>query len=190
VDVVQDVVLNLPETIQEPVSGALFNVMTWSDFSVSGMPLGLEFAALPNSMNAGEQVCLAYSGLPVETGVFDVELMGDMVLGLFGNPYPIGPFSVNFTVNVLGNPNPIEGCTYANASNFLNYANLDDGSCFFAGCMNPEANNFQLFATTDDGSCVFTPCVQDCPSDLDGDGSVGTSDLLALLSSFGFLCTD
>ena len=88
------------------------------------------------------------------------------------------------TPNVQG----IAGCTYPNATNFLVYATVDNGSCTYEGCMDPEANNYQIFALTDDGSCVFEPCSAECPSDLDGDGAVGTGDLLALLGTFGAIC--
>ena len=52
----------------------------------------------------------------------------------------------------------------------------------------PTATNFQMFATVDDGSCVLEPCETTCPGDLDGDGAVGTPDLLNLLTTFGFEC--
>jgi hypothetical protein len=60
--------------------------------------------------------------------------------------------------------NPIsEGCTYADASNYDDSANTDDGSCEFAS-----------------GG--------DCPGDLNEDGSIGTPDLLQFLSLFGASC--
>lgn len=187
-NVLQEVVFNLPAVIQEPTSGSNFNVLEWSDLVVLGMPPGLEFDSLPSSASAGTQGCLSYSGVPLETGLFTATLTGNLVLSVFGNPYPIGPYSSTFDVEVVVNPNPIPGCTYPLATNFLAFANEDDGSCLFLGCTNPEAVNFQVFATVDDGSCDFTPCDSSCPSDLDGDGVTGTPDLLYFLSSFGFIC--
>ena len=39
----------------------------------------------------------------------------------------------------------------------------------------------------DDGSCQFT-AESTCPQDLDGDGLVGVSDVLELLTYFGSFC--
>ena len=80
----------------------------------------------------------------------------------------------------------------------------DNSSC--TGCSNSDAVNFNESATIDDGSCLFdqsyvdstfdagvasvdcSDVEDDCPGDLDGDGSVSTSDLLEFLSSFGLIC--
>ena len=55
------------------------------------------------------------------------------------------------------------------------------------GCTEPEAVNFDASAFFDDGSCQFNPG-NDCPQDLTGDGFVGVSDILDLLTYFGNLC--
>ena len=55
------------------------------------------------------------------------------------------------------------------------------------GCAYAEATNFDIDATVDDGSCVF-PVVNPCPTDINGDGSTGTQDLLLLLGSFSLVC--
>ena len=55
------------------------------------------------------------------------------------------------------------------------------------GCMYVNADNYNALAVDDDGSCVF-PNISTCLGDLDGDNTAGTSDLLALLSSFGTVC--
>jgi hypothetical protein len=187
-DVVQEVVLNLPALIQEPTSGSNFSVMEWADLVVSGMPNGLAFDSLPTTALGNTQTCVTYSGMPLETGLFTVTLTGNLVLSVFGNPYPIGPYASTFDVEVLANPNPIPGCTYPNATNYLSYATIESGTCSFEGCMDPEANNFQIFALSEDGSCEYEACTTACPGDVDGDGSVGTGDLLSLLSSFGLVC--
>jgi len=54
------------------------------------------------------------------------------------------------------------------------------------GCMYENASNYNALANDDDGSCVFLTST--CLGDLDGDNTAGTSDLLALLSTFGTVC--
>ena len=67
-------------------------------------------------------------------------------------------------------------------------ANDDDGSCAFAGCTDPLAENFEPYASVDDGTCDTEPCVAACLGDLNNDGSIGTADLLTLLTAFGGDC--
>ena len=83
------------------------------------------------------------------------------------------------------------GCTYSHACNFAAIANTDDGSCEWnscelQGCTYPDASNYNPNATMDDGTCSFV--ANNCPSDLDQDGAVATTDLLIFLSSFGEVC--
>ena len=54
------------------------------------------------------------------------------------------------------------------------------------GCAYPDAMNFDPFATADNGSCAYTS--NPCPTDLDGNGSVGSQDLLIFLGAFGNYC--
>jgi hypothetical protein len=56
------------------------------------------------------------------------------------------------------------------------------------GCTYPDAMNFDSSATIDDGSCLYDDVSSDCPSDIDGDGTVTTQDLLSFLSFFGEIC--
>jgi len=56
------------------------------------------------------------------------------------------------------------------------------------GCTTQEAVNYSSGAIFDDGSCQFT-AESSCPSDLDGDGLVGVSDVLELLTFFGTTCS-
>lgn len=55
------------------------------------------------------------------------------------------------------------------------------------GCTQPGAINFNPGAFFDDGGCQFdiTP---DCQQDLNGDGLIGVSDILELLTYFGLSC--
>ena len=187
-EVSQAVVLHLPPLIQEPISGSNYNVLVWEELTVTGMPDGLEFDALPPSINGGSQLCLSYGGIPIEEGSFEVQFSGQLILSVFGSPFPVGEYAAMFLVEIIPNQAGIPGCTYALASNFLPFATEDNGSCVFAGCTDPEAVNFQWFATEDDGSCETGSGNANCPSDLDGDGTTGTPDLLAFLASFGLIC--
>ena len=151
------------------------------------MPNAIGFSELMGG-SGGTQHCMSLDGVGWDEGVYEVVVHGDLVLSVFGNPYPIGDYPLELTIEVLPNPNGIPGCTYSNAANYLGYATHDDGSCQFLGCTDDSADNYQPLATVDDGSCLTEPCTSVCPSDLDGDGAVGTGDLLSLLSNFGFLC--
>jgi len=88
-------------------------------------------------------------------------------------------------------PNVFIGQTYEEEVDFLRnwiddrMAWLDaniEGDCVL-GCTDPEACNYESDALYDDGSCE--PC--GCPQDIDSDGVVTVSDILAALSEFG--CT-
>ncbi|MDA0946185.1 MAG: FISUMP domain-containing protein, partial [Bacteroidetes bacterium] len=75
------------------------------------------------------------------------------------------------------------------------------GTCT-VGCTNPSAVNFNALAALDDGTCSFVQELAissfnagvlfgsstNCPTDLDADGEVATSDLLIFLSSFASSC--
>ena len=181
-------VLSLPTIIQEPSSGSMFAVSSWSGLSMTNLPPGLEVADFPESLDGGEQACLSYSGVPTTAGQYPIMVSGNLTVLLFGSPYEVGNFSVVASMDIFPNPNPIPGCTYSNAANFVLFANQDDGSCEFLGCMDNMASNYQPLATVDDGTCLYDECVSTCPSDIDQDGAVTTSDLLNLLSTFGLDC--
>ena len=55
-----------------------------------------------------------------------------------------------------------------------------------AGCTYADALNYASSATMDDGSCVWEAST--CAEDVDGDGLVGVSDILLVLSTFGQPC--
>ena len=91
-----------------------------------------------------------------------------------------------------GDDSSCSGCTDPAFVEFDPYATIDDGSCgnlLVLGCTYENATNFNPLANDDDASCVFdTVVANDCPADLDGDGSVATSDLLEFLTAFGTVC--
>jgi hypothetical protein len=80
-----------------------------------------------------------------------------------------------------GGGEEVLGCTYSDASNYNALATSDDGSCIFDYC-DPNAGY-------DAGFEAGVDSVENtCPSDLNGDGSITTGDLLVFLGSFGTLC--
>ena len=82
----------------------------------------------------------------------------------------------------------VEGCTYPLASNYDAFATVEDGSCVYFGCTNATAVNYNPYANVEDGSCDYETNTSGCPTDVDGDGSTGTQDLLLFLGSFGQIC--
>ena len=61
-----------------------------------------------------------------------------------------------------------------------------------SGCTYEEAINFNSSSVFDDGTCTFSePCNEnDCPYDVNNDGSIGITDLLDLLVYFGDYCVE
>ena len=83
------------------------------------------------------------------------------------------------------------GCTYPGADNYDAVNTAEDGSCIFSGCTDATADNYIPYANNDDGSCVFEPCAGGaCPFDTNGDGEIGSADLLDFLVAFGQTCED
>jgi len=71
---------------------------------------------------------------------------------------------INNEKRVIGKtdtPDPEDGCTNPDASNFKADAMRDDGSCIASvkGCMDPAANNYDPMAVEDDGSCDYGTAV-------------------------------
>ena len=137
------------------------------------------------------QHCIAASGTPATPGLHEITASGEVFISIFGQPFSIGEQSFSATLEVMANPNPIPGCTYPLASNYLSYATLDDGGCEYWGCTDIDAADFNPFANIDDGSCGdgCDPLTgSNCASDSNGDGQVNVTDLLILLGEFGGIC--
>ena len=134
--------------------------------------------------------CGVCGGLGIQEGACDCE--GNVIdaFGVCGGDCP-SDYNNNGVCDVL----EVYGCTYPSALNFDPSATSDDGSCQMdcpegvVGCTYELADNFDPAATLDDGTCSFelftVPCLV---YDGNGDGAVGSGDLLGLLTEFGDSC--
>ena len=82
----------------------------------------------------------------------------------------------------------VSGCTYPGADNYDAGNEFEDGSCIFSGCTDPAAENYVAYANTDDGTCGPCGVANDCPFDANGDGEIGSADLLNFLIVYGQSC--
>ena len=185
-------VLNIPATIIEPSSGVSYAIHHMNWMAVEGLPDWVENVTYDlGELDVSSQHCISAFGTPSEQGIYEVTATGEVYISIFGQPFSIGEQSFSAWLEVAENPNPIPGCTYPTAQNFLAFATMDDGSCEFAGCTDPEAGNFNPLATIDDGSCgegCDPASDPSCQADNDGDGLISVSDLLILLGEFGSTC--
>jgi hypothetical protein len=184
----EDIALHLSTTIVEPGSGVSYTLESFDFTSMSGLPDGLFSSMTGEQMTPNSEVCVNISGIPIETGVFDILFTGEAFINVFGNSINIGVISFTHTLEIGDNPNPISGCTYPGSDNYLVYAMVDDGTCIISGCTDPEASNFYPIFNLEDGSCQYVEDVSDCMEDLNQDGTIGTPDLLQLLSAYGQIC--
>ena len=72
----------------------------------------------------------------------------------------------------------IFGCTYTGACNYDELANSDDGSCDLS-CFCGLGTYWEP---------LVQECLRICPSDINGDGAIGTTDLIEFLAGFGTEC--
>ena len=86
------------------------------------------------------------------------------------------------------------GCTDMSASNYEPTATDEDGTCIhictgIAGCAYPEAENYDPLADCDNGMCIFDCNTEDnCIFDQDGNGMIGSFDLIYFLTFVGLPC--
>jgi len=80
------------------------------------------------------------------------------------------------------------------ASNYEPTATDEDGTCIhictgIAGCAYPEAENYDPLADCDNGMCIFDCNTEDnCIFDQDGNGMIGSFDLIYFLTLLGLPC--
>lgn len=83
-----------------------------------------------------------------------------------------------------------DDCGNTTAADCFQYISIDPGGCVkIPGCTYPEAANFNPTATEDDGSCDLV-LASPCPTDVDGNGTTDTQDLILLLGSFSLVCVE
>lgn len=204
IDATTELVFNFTTPWENPDDGNLYGSEAIQLDDVTGLPDLLDFELGPMTGGQWGQICVSFSGIPTEFGIFNVELHATMTILIFNNPFDV-PVVFTHTLEVLPPQGDIPGCTYASAINYNPVATVEDGSCVFEGCTDPLALNYDALATIDDGSCILPEdlcdagtfwdselgmCVTtiDCPSDVNGDGMVSTVDLLQMLAAMGTSC--
>lgn len=185
-------VFHVSEFYTDTLTGTQYGVHHFNLIEIGGLPTWIdEFSIESGEVGPLEQRCITMSGIPDTSGIFQIHAEAEVFLSLFGQPFSIGTHSFSAIIQVFTNPNPILGCTYPLASNYVAYATMDDESCEYPGCTDENAANFNPFANVEDGSC-YGECNQDlgsdCPSDSNGDGLISVADLLILLGEYGAEC--
>jgi len=157
--------IHVPAQIQDATSGTTYQADSWGNLSIAGLPEGVSITSLPDAVSGGTQACFEVTGTPVTTGEYPVAIVGDLYINILGSSVFISNMSSDQMIWVVESEGGPVGCTYA------------------------SAQNFDAAALSDDGSCLFD-AVNPCPEDLNSDGVVTISDLLALLAVFGEVCPD
>lgn len=127
--------------------------------------------------------------------VFTTDLAGDIAGAI---PLDI-PDGTGYRIRVIATDPAWEGPD--------NGEDITIENCQIEGCTDPEAYNYDAEATVDNGCCFYVDfssicgpgtsydaitglCMPDCQADFDGDGHIGTTDLLVFLGLFGTDCSE
>ena len=152
-------VLNIPSTVQDGATGTPYAVSQFVIEEATGWPSWAEVIELDgDTLEAMEQICVPISGIPVSEGTYEVSISGTYTVLIFDLPFEIGAVEYSASIHVEANPDPVEGCTYELAFNFLPYATLDDGSCEFEGCADQTALNYIPYGNSFD-FCVYAESI-------------------------------
>ena len=181
-------VYHVPATYVDSTTGNTFVIQGIDEITFTPWPESIQLISGENAIAGAEQGCFEFGGVPLQEGAFEIIASANLSLEVFGETYVYGNIQQTVLIEVTADASPYVGCTYELADNYLPFATEDDGTCAFLGCMDQNALNFNRFANVDNGSCEFEVVIDLCPSDLNGDGIVGSSDLLELLSNFGVHC--
>ena len=135
--------------------------------------------------------CGTCGGSGIPNGECDCDGNQLDILGVCG-----GDCISDFNGNNICDIDEIFGCTYITSLNYNSSATIDDGSCVYEECYEDEipgctyitALNYNPEATIDDGSC--NGAFNACPSDLSGNGNVGSEDLLLFLIDYDLTCEE
>ena len=114
---------------------------------------------------AEEDECGVCGGSGIAAGDCDCDGNQLDALGVCGGTCPtdLNGDGICDTDNILG-------CTYPEACNFDEEADVNDGSCDFlscAGCTDEDALNYDGDATVEDGSCLFGGCTDPAAANYD-----------------------
>lgn len=180
---VGELVFNVREDYFDGGTGNTFPIVHISIESTSNLPTILELDLPGINMPSSSQHCIALTGTPAQEGLFEVIFNCDITVSVFGTNVVIPDIPFSHFIQVDPNVNGIPGCMYAFAPNYNQFATYDDGSCL------PQ----ELSSACGEGTIwddVSQTCIStnDCPSDLDNDGLIATSDLLIFLIAYGNDC--
>ena len=152
-------VLNIPGTVQDGATGTPYAVSQFVIEEVTGWPSWADAIEMEgDTLEVLEQICVPISGIPVSEGTYELSILGTYTVLIFDLPFEIGAVEYSAFIHVEANPDPVEGCTYELAVNFLPYATLDDGSCEFEGCADQTALNYIPYGNSFD-FCVYAESV-------------------------------
>ena len=158
-DDTRDVLLNVPSTHE--IYGNIYDVVGYEISSVSNVPVGLDVNLATGDVIAGGDVhCLEFTGTAMQEGIYDLDVVGVLYLGILGS---VLTTDITMTHQVVVTPNVtgLEGCAY------------------------PSADNYDPLATIDIGNCLFDGL---CPGDFDNDGLIGILDILHILGLYDTTC--
>ena len=119
-----------------------------------------------------------------------VEIESVIVNWIGGEEEYLGPFETNSLITLIegesdsgGNPlDLLEGCTYEGACNYVEEAVVDSGDCDFS-CLCGDGTVWDISQS----KCVAN---NTCPTDVNSNGITEVGDLLMILATYGFDCSE